>query len=157
MVLLSDYFGYSVSISDDTIVVGAYGDASNQGAAYVFTRSGTSWTQQEKLLADDGAASDYFGYSVSISGDTIVVGSLDDDDGSASGSAYVFVTKWNILESTRKLTAGDASGNHQFGWSVSISGDSIVVGSHKHDDDGYEMVQHTSSHEAEQVGHNKQN
>ena len=90
----SDLFGYSVSISGDTALVGAYGDddaGSRSGSAYIFTRSGSSWTQQAKLTASDAAANDWFGYSVSISGDTALVGAYrDDDGGSRSGSAYIF-------------------------------------------------------------------
>jgi hypothetical protein len=85
----SDFLGYSVAISGDTMVVGAYKEASNatgvdgsqsdnsaaqSGAAYVFVRSGTSWTQQTYLKASNAGAGDNFGYSVAISGDTIVVG-----------------------------------------------------------------------------------
>ncbi len=91
----SDRFGYSVSISGDTALVGAYGDddkGSSSGSAYVFVRSGDVWTQQQKLLASDGAENDAFGDSVSIGGDTALVGAYGDDDkGSLSGSAYVFV------------------------------------------------------------------
>ncbi len=68
-----DYFGFSVAISGETAVVGAYRDDvganSNQGSAYVFVRGGATWTQQQKLTASDGAADDGFGYSVAISGD----------------------------------------------------------------------------------------
>ena len=88
----ADYFGYSVAISGDTGVVGAYGNdnekGSNSGSAYVFVRSGTTWTQQAKLTASDGAANDYFGVGVAISGDTVVVGAYGND---GKGSAYVFV------------------------------------------------------------------
>ena len=87
----SDWFGFSVSISGDIAIVGAYKDDSGQGSTYVFVRSGTTWTEQQKLTASDGAASDSFGRSVSISGDTAIIGAFgDDDDGSNSGSAYVF-------------------------------------------------------------------
>ena len=93
-----DYFGYSVSISADgtTALIGAYADddkGSNSGSAYVFKYNGTSWSQQSKLTASDGAASDNFGSSVSISSDgtTALIGAyFDDDKGADSGSAYVF-------------------------------------------------------------------
>ena len=96
-----DNFGASVVISDGTIVVGAYNDddkGSNSGSAYVFEKSdssdATSWTQAAKLTADDGAADDFFGYSVAVSDGTIVVGAYKDDDKwSMSGSAYVFDVK----------------------------------------------------------------
>ncbi len=94
------WFGYSVSISADGAyaVIGAYADViganGNQGSAYIFVRSGTSWTQQTKLVASDGAASDNFGYSVSISGDGAyaVIGAYLDDVGANGdqGSAYIF-------------------------------------------------------------------
>jgi hypothetical protein len=134
-----DYFGYSVAISGDTAVVGAnHADApglASSGAAYVFARNqgGTdNWGQVKKLTAGDRAADDQFGYSVAISGDTVVVGSpWDDDDGSASGSAYVFqrdkggANNWGQVE---KLTASDAAMNDHLGFSVAISGDHVVAG-----------------------------
>jgi len=88
-----DLFGYSVSISSDFAVVGAINDddnGENSGSAYVFERNGTSWTLQSKLLASDGADYDGFG-KVSVNGNNVLVGaSGDDDDGSMSGSVYVF-------------------------------------------------------------------
>ena len=143
----SDYFGYSVSIDGDTMVVGAYFDddkATNSGSAYVFTRDtagdlASGWTQVAKLTADDGADSDKFGYSVSIDGDTMVIGAYQDDDkGLNSGSAYVFTrdTAGNLTSSwtqVAKLTADDGAADDQFGWSVSIDGDTMVIGAN-HDD-----------------------
>ncbi len=93
-----DYFGWSVAVSGDTVVVGAYGDDDldyNSGSAYVFVKPGGGWATTSaytaKLTASDGAAADSFGRSVAVSGDTVVVGApYDDDKGSASGSAYVF-------------------------------------------------------------------
>ena len=74
--------------------MGAYGNddaGSSSGSTYIFKRDGTSWNQQAKLLASDGAASDYFGWSVSVSGEDVIVGArYDDDSGSMSGSAYIF-------------------------------------------------------------------
>ncbi|NNF20660.1 MAG: hypothetical protein HKN67_01865, partial [Saprospiraceae bacterium] len=86
--------GYSVSISGDYACIGAYHDddgGTNSGSAYIFKRSGTLWSQQTKLTASDAAAGDFFGYSVSISGDYACMGAYNDDDGgTSSGSAYVF-------------------------------------------------------------------
>ena len=144
----SDYFGYSVSIDGDTMVVGAYFDddkATNSGSAYVYTRDtagdlASGWTQVAKLTADDGADSDKFGYSVSIDGDTMVIGAYQDDDkGLNSGSAYVFTrdTAGNLTSSwtqVAKLTADDGAADDQFGYSVSIDGDTVVIGAN-HDDD----------------------
>ena len=136
------YFGCSVAISGDTAVVGVHGDdiffvGENTGSAYVFVRSGTTWTQQQKLLAGDGAGYDEFGISVAISGDTIVVGApYDDDLYSRSGSAYVFVRNAGAWSEQQKLTASDAAFQDDFGRSVAISGDTIVVGANGDDGDG---------------------
>ncbi len=104
-----DQFGISVAISGDTVVVGTDADddgGSFSGSAYVFTRSVTNWTEQAKLIASDAAAGDSFGFSVSLSGDTAVVGSrLDDDGGTNSGSAYVFTrtgSSWSEQEVDRR-------------------------------------------------------
>ena len=139
----SDYFGYSVSISGDTVVVGAHYADSQKGSAYVFVKPGADWadmTQTAKLTASDGVANDYFGYSVSISGDTVVVGApFDDDNGGYSGSAYVFVKPsggWSNMTQTAKLTASDGAEGDYFGVSVSISGDTVVVGAEGDDDNG---------------------
>jgi hypothetical protein len=135
-----DWFGYSVSVSGDTAVIGSNKDddkGTNSGSVYVFQYNGTGWGQVAKLRASDGAANDSFGRSVSVSGDTAVIGSyLDDDKGTDSGSAYVFQyngTGWNEVA---KLTASDGAATDYFGFSVSVSGDTAVIGSYKDDDKG---------------------
>jgi PKD repeat protein len=93
-----DVFGYSVSLAGNIALIGAHGDDDNgvdSGSAYVFTRTGTTWTQQATLHASDGAAWDWFGISVSLDDNTALIGvQLDDDNGDNSGSAYMF-TKEN--------------------------------------------------------------
>jgi hypothetical protein len=134
-----DVFGTSVSISDDTIVSGAYGDNNTQGSAYVFTRTGLTWTQQTKLVAVDGSSQDEFGISVSTSNDIIVVGSQkDDDDGSDSGSVYVFIKSGSTWVEYTKFIAGAQGGSSdQFGHSVSIDGEgSVIIGAYLDDDNG---------------------
>ena len=138
-----DFFGISVAISDNQIVVGAYGDddnGSSSGSAYVFEKSSSGWTQKAKLTASDGAVYDQLSVSVAISGDQIVVGaSGDDDNGSASGSAYVFekpTSGWKNMTQTAKLTTSDGATEDYFGFSVAISGDQIVVGASGDDDNG---------------------
>ncbi len=135
-----DFFGYSVSVSVDTALVGAHeddDDGSRSGSAYVFVRSGSTWTQQQKLTASDGAAEDQFGWSVSVNGDTALVGArYDDDNGSASGSAYVFLRSGSIWGQQQKLTASDGAVIDQFGWSVSVNGDTALVGAYVDDDHG---------------------
>ena len=134
-------FGYSVSVSGDTAVVGAYGDdhaGVYSGSVYVFTRSGFTWTQQAKLTAADAAMADWFGMSVSVSGDTIVVGAAGDDESgrSESGSAYVFTRSGSTWTQQAKLIASDATTGDMFGYSVSVSGDTVVVGTEGDDDGG---------------------
>ncbi len=154
-----DFFGSAVSIEGDTIVVGADRDSSKfsasgtgqpdgPGAAYVFTRSGSTWSQHAKLESFDGANGDRFGVSVGISGDTIVVGAnKTDDTGSRSGSAYVFTRNPALdpcpIDSQPdpwceqvELTASDAAAFDQFGYSVAIEGETVLVGSWFDDDAG---------------------
>ena len=136
----SDFFGLSVSISSNIVLVGAYGDDDNgsvSGSAYVFRYNGSNWVEEPKLTASDGAASDHFGFSVSISGDTALVGAYEDDDsGPVSGSAYVFRYNGSNWAEEMKLTASDGAASDFFGRSVSISGDTALVGSLADDDNG---------------------
>ena len=137
---LHDNFGVSVSISGNTVLVGAFQDddaGSASGSAYVFTRNDNIWSQQQKLTAFDAAAGDNFGVAVSISGNVAVVGAYQDDDGgSDSGSAYVFVRLGSIWIQQQKLTASDAAPNDWFGRSISISGDLVLVGAYRNDGGG---------------------
>ena len=127
-------------MTGDTVLVGAREDddkGSNSGSAYVFIRSGTTWTQQAKLTASDGVADDQFGFSVSVSGDTVVVAApLDDDNGTNSGSAYLFTRSGTTWTQQSKLTASDGAAGDFFGISVSMSGDTVVVGAREDDDKG---------------------
>jgi len=147
-----DHFGQSVAVSGDTIVIGApledsnatgvNGDqsdnsAGNSGAAYVFVRSGTNWTQQAYLKASNTESSDEFGLSVGLSGDTIVVGATDADNGGANdtGAAYVFVRSGANWSQQAVLVAGNSGFFDEFGTSVAISGDTIVAGAIREDSD----------------------
>ena len=131
-------FGRSVAIDGNTIVVGSYydydaGAGSDSGSAYVFitTDGGASYGQVAKLRASDGAAGDWFGYSVAIDGDTVVVGACKDNDGGwSSGSAYVYRTTDGgaAYGQVAKLTASDGAEWDYFGYSVAIDGDTVVVG-----------------------------
>jgi hypothetical protein len=145
-----NYFGWSVSIDGDTIVVSTRGDES-LSSAYVFTRSGTTWTEQQKLTASDAAAGDCFGWSVSVDGDMIVVGAWGDDSpgsayvftrsgpliGDDRGSAYVFTRSGTTWTEQQELTASDAAADDYFGSSVSVDRDTIVVGATGDDDGGW--------------------
>ena len=109
----------------------------NSGSAYVYTRSGTIWNEQAKLTASDGAANDEFGGKVAISGDTIAIcARQDDDNGNNSGSVYVYKRSGTTWNEVGKITPSDGSGNDQFGKDVAISGNNVVVGSHKDADNG---------------------
>jgi hypothetical protein len=121
--------GYSVAVAGDTAVAGAY-NAGGAGAAYVFTRSGTIWTQQAVLVASDRAGYDYFGCSVAVDGDTVLIGAYGDDVGSntGQGSAYVFTRSGTTWTQQAKLTAADATANCEFGSSVDLYGETALVG-----------------------------
>lgn len=137
------WLGFSASIANDVIVVGCYRDNGDTGAAYVYEKPIAGWTnmtETAKLTASDGAASDKFGLSVAISGDDIVAGSSEDDDnGVNSGSAYVYekpMAGWMNMTETAKLTSSDANGSDLFGYSVSISENTIVIGAYLQDENG---------------------
>jgi parallel beta-helix repeat protein/predicted outer membrane repeat protein len=134
---VEDYFGESVAISGDYAVVGSYWDddkGSNSGSAYVYYRNqgGTdTWGFVTKLLAPDGVANDHFGRAVAISGDYIVVGAYwDDDNGSNSGSGYVYYRNQDGTDAwgyVKKITASDGSDDDGFGRKMAMSGDYLVM------------------------------
>ncbi|MFV2016607.1 MAG: FG-GAP repeat protein, partial [Candidatus Heimdallarchaeota archaeon] len=135
-----DWFGYSVSISGDFSIVGAIIDDDNgnmSGSAYIFKREGANWTEQQKLIASDGSLEDNFGGSVSISEDYAIVGAhADDDNGTESGSAYIFIkdgTDWIELQ---KIKPSDGAQEDNFGTSVSISGDYTIIGAPLNNNNG---------------------
>ncbi len=130
--IAGDFFGHSVFVDDDTAIVGApVGDGivADTGAAYVFVRSGSTWADEDKLFASDGAADDLFGQSVSLSGDTAVVGASQAD--AAQGVAWVFTRLGGVWDEEQKLTATDGVAGDEFGVSVSVSGETAFVGAHK--------------------------
>ena len=138
-----DNFGFTVAVDGDTVVVGAIGDDSDKGAAYVFTKPANGWATTNtavKLTASDGAYDDGFGYSVAVDGDTVVVGAHQDDhEGSESGSAYLFTKPangWATGTETIKLTPSDGAYEDFFGGSVAVDGDTVVVGAASDDDQG---------------------
>ncbi len=135
-----DQFGQSVAISDNYAVIGAYGDNDNgpiSGSAYIFYFDGETWLQYQKLIANDGAPWDNFGYAVSISANAIIVGAYKDDDkGKSSGSAYVFYNDGSNWVFEQKLTASDGMASDFFGSSVSIYGDYSIIGAYGDDDSG---------------------
>ncbi len=119
-------FGWRVSVDGDTVIIGTPGDDAMTGSAYVFIHSGNTWTQQAKIVAKDRAVDNYFGISVSLSGDTAVIGAGGDD--SDTGSAYVFTRSGEIWTQQAKLIAKDGTKGDDFGVTVSVSGDTVVIG-----------------------------
>ncbi len=132
-VAVNFHSGLSAAISGDTVVINGpaatINSNPNQGGAYVFIRSGTTWTEQQRLTASDGAAQDQFGSVVSIDGDSIVVGAVRDDVGSNTdqGSAYVYVRQGAVWTEQAKLVANDGAANGLLGLRVSINGDTVAV------------------------------
>lgn len=141
----SDNFGVSVSISGNSIVVGATGEdgdsnsINSTGAAYVFTRSGTTWSEQSILRATNAGNGDFFGSSVAIDSNKIVIGAkfengdgidgLDNNNAFNSGAAYLFERNGVMVQQTY-LKASNADAFDEFGISVAISGNTVVVGAH---------------------------
>ena len=128
----SDDFGGSVDVSGGSLVVGAWGDDLDRGSAYVFTYDGTTWTEQAKLTATDGLAQDSFGSSVAIGHDVIAVGATVDD---LTGSAFIFERQLRSWTQQAKLSPPDGFPADQFGRSVDVAKDTIVVGAHFHGGD----------------------
>ncbi len=130
-----DYFGSAVSIDGDTVVVGAYEHAQANGAAYVFVKPGGGWTDmtQTAELTSSNDKKGFFGYSLAIAGDTIVVGAIAQEGGFhlGPGAAYVFVKPaggWASMTQSAELIASDRERGDEFGASVAINGSTIVVG-----------------------------
>ncbi len=141
---VDDKFGFAVSISGDYALVGAYGNDDptqgvDAGSAYIFHRTGSEWLEQEKLLASDGAASDNFGYSLSIFSDYALVGAYGNDDptqGVDAGSAYIFHRTGSDWTEQIKLPVPNAEAWDQYGRSVSIGSYYALVGVQSDDDGG---------------------
>ena len=146
-----DNFGASVAISGNTVVVGAAGESSSTtgvnptpneladsaGAAYVFTRSGTTWSQQAFLKASNAGMSDGFGNAVAISGDTVVVGASNeasssttqtDNNAFGAGAAYVFTRSVTTWSQQAYLKASNPGSGDNFGSAVAIATDTVVIG-----------------------------
>ena len=124
-----DSFGYSVAICDNTVIIGAIGDddkENDSGSAYIFSNNGGSWSQIQKITANDGAEADNFGYSVAIYGNTVIVGARGDD--SSKGSSYIFTNNGGTWSQTEKLIVFDGAADDNFGFSVAIGSYGSIVG-----------------------------
>jgi len=137
-----DRFGQAVAIDGDVVVSGAFRADDlglSSGSTYVYRFDGASWVEEVELHASDGAGGDRFGWSVDVSGDRLIVGAREDDDGgSNSGSAYVFHFDGVAWSEEAKLTASDAQADDEFGFWVAIDGDVAVVGASGEDSGGSE-------------------
>ena len=134
-----DWFGSAVAISNDTAVVGHRNWGANSGMVYVFERSGETWPLQGQITGREIVDGDFFGNSVAISGDTIVAGADAHRHGGlfGSGAAYVFERNEGSWNQRAELIAHDAAEHREFGCSVAISGDRIVVGDVGDDHEGF--------------------
>ena len=134
-------FGCAVSISDNNAIIGSFMDDDNgnfSGSAYIFHNNGSSWIEQQKLTAPDGAPLDNFGWAVSIDSNYALVGDeSDDDNGFGSGSAYIYYYNGSTWIEQQKLTASDGYENDHFGQSLSVSGNYAAIGVPYDDDNGY--------------------
>ena len=173
-----DIFGYSVSISGDTLAVGAFNEDSNattvtngtgfsdsgtsldSGAVYVYKRSGNNWAQEAYIKAVNNGANDAFGYSISISGDTLAVGAFNEDSNATmitngtgvspgseinnTGAVYVYKRTGNNWGQEAYIKAVNSGDSDRFGTSVSISGDTLVVGAPYEDSNGTMITNGTS-------------
>jgi hypothetical protein len=176
----SDFFGTSVAIDGDTLVVGASGESSSatgvngngndngaffSGAAYVFVRNGTNWTQQAYLKASNTGADDQFGWSVAVSGDTVVVGARgeasnatgangnqSDNSAAFSGAAYVFVRNGTNWSQQAYLKASNTGADDEFGSSVAVSADTVVVGAPDEDSNATGINGNQNDNSAESSG-----
>lgn len=130
----------SLAIDGDTMVAGApydthFGLKTNAGAAFVFVRSGSTWTEQARLEASDPHHSEEFGYSVSISGDVIAVGAHNDD--TSRGAVYMFERRGSSWIQTQKLVGFDEGAFDNFGESVRVSASILIVGARSDDPFGF--------------------
>jgi len=133
----NDNFGGRVAISEERIAVGAPGKATGAGAVYVFVRSGTTWTEEQKLISGDPGNYEFFGSSVDISGGDLIIGSRGGHDGinpPVWGAAYYFKKEtganWTQLQ---KFTSSDQQADDQFGFAVAISGNLAIISAAYHD------------------------
>ena len=146
--LPNDLFGSSVAVDDDTILIGSFTsddsfERNGHGRAYIFTKPNGGWVDSSnyttKLTASDGAPGDWFGYSVALDGDTAVIGARLHNEpkaGAGSGAAYLFTRESGVWSEKAKLTPSEGAAQDNFGFSVAVDGDNIVVGSWLDDDNG---------------------
>ena len=126
----TNLFASAVAIDGDTIVVGNYREGNATGAAYVFVRNGSNWTQQARLTASDAAPTNWFGRAVAIHQHRVIVGAprAGHSGFSSGGAVYVFERNGTQWTERTKLIASDPGPGREFGSSVETEGDAIIVG-----------------------------
>lgn len=132
-----DYFGKTVSFSDNRLAIGSYRaqvDGSNIGAVYIFAPEGNEWVYSSTATASDPADEQYFGNDVVLDGDRLIVGAHRDDDlGTEAGAAYIFDWDGTGWQEQTKLTADNGQAGDKFGLAVGLDGNVAVVGAYTHD------------------------
>ena len=177
---VNDQFGYSLALEEDTLVVGARGEDSNatgvggdqtnnlasfSGAAYVFTRTGTTWSQQEYLKASNTDSTDFFGEAVALYGNTILIGAPSEDsnavgvDGNqadnsvfSSGATYLFTRSGTTWSQQAYLKASNTEAVDQFSFSMAVSDDAVVVGARLEDSNATGFDGNQADNSAENSG-----
>jgi hypothetical protein len=135
---VGDAFGMFLSLDGDTALIASTGYGDLVGSVYVFTRTGSVWSQQAKILASDGIAYDYFGQNVCVDGDTALIGAPGHDEAADyGGAAYVFMRSGSTWTETQELLASDAENADNFGLSVSLEGDTALIAAPADDPMGY--------------------
>ncbi len=124
----NDYFGHACDIENNIAVIGAYGKNDNTGCAYVYEFDGTNWTYTATLTASDATETDYFGQSLDLYQNSVLVGAWAKGD--MVGAAYLFTKENGSWQQTQKLTASDGGYNDRFGYSVSYTGGNAAIGAH---------------------------
>lgn len=136
----SSQFGSAVDLDGNTAIIGAErhdNGTTASGAAYIFTRTGSTWVQQAQLTPDASTSGQSYGWSVAIDGDTAAVGMLgDDDNGDVAGAVFVYTRTAGVWSQQAKLTAGPSITNDRFGYSVDLEGDTLLIGASDDDDNG---------------------
>ncbi len=126
-----DQLGHAVALDGDLAIAGApYASpvSSQEGAAYVFGRTGATWTQAAKLVAEDAGESDAFGWAVALDGGTAAVGAPNGGDGPNRGAVYVFEVEAGAWPQAARLVADDAADGDALGEAVALDGDVLLVG-----------------------------
>lgn len=134
-----DQFGYALALDGDTILIGAPGDdevAMDAGAAYLFKRAGSSWNEETKLVPTPGGASGFFGASVAISQTTALVGAWDDGSAKNAGVVFTYTTDGSAWTPETTLVPTDPTAQDIFGYSLSLSNNTALIGAHGNDAHG---------------------